>query len=89
MNFGDTVFLYISSGLFSFLVVWISNVLMTKRLSMFKIIIFLSLFAGLLTTVRFEWISTMSFLKIASYLVVFLYFFGAKRILREGQHSTV
>lgn len=77
MNFGDTFYLLLVSALFSLLVSWISNSLMTKKLSFYKMLIFLSLFAGVLTNVRSEWITTMSFLKIALYVILMIYIFNS------------
>lgn len=83
MNFGDTFYLYLVAALFSLLVVWISNSLMTKKLSFYKMLIFISLFAGVLTTVRSEWITTMSFLKIALYVIILIYILNGSKIIYE------
>ena len=82
MNFGNTNLLYISVVLMAWLFVWVSNVLMTKELNLNRLIIFLSLFAGCMTSIRAEWYSTMSFFKISIYLVVILYFFRQSKVLQ-------
>lgn len=77
-NFGNSIWLYAASVLMAMFTAWVSNTLMTKDNSIYKTLIFLGLFIGLITNVRGEWYSTMSCLKISLYLCVFLWFFAKK-----------
>ena len=79
-NFGDSAFLYLSTVAIALFSTWISNNLMTKDNSIYKTLIFVGLFVGLMTNVRGEWYSTMSSLKISLYLCLYLYFFNRNRI---------
>lgn len=73
-NFGNSFWLYLSTVLMALLTTWVSNTLMTNINSIYKVIIFLGLFVGLMTNVRSEWYSTMSCLKISLYLCVLFLF---------------
>lgn len=74
MNFGGSNYIYISSIGMALIFSWVSNTLMTKELSIYKMIIFLSLFAGLMMNIRDEWYSTMSYLKIGIYVAALIFF---------------
>ena len=71
-NFGNSFWLYLFTALMALLTTWVSNRLMDNVNSIYKAIIFLGLFVGLMTNVRSEWYSAMSSLKISLYLCVLL-----------------
>ncbi|WP_446785266.1 O-antigen polysaccharide polymerase Wzy [Macellibacteroides fermentans] len=72
-NFGNGYLLYVSTIILSFLTTWISNKLMTENNNIYKTIILLTVFIGLITNVRAEWYSVMSQLKIGLYLCFMLF----------------
>lgn len=78
-NFGSSGWLFVSIAIMALFTTWVSNSLMTKNNSIYRTIIFLGLFVGLITNVRGEWYSTMSSLKISLYLCVILLLFTIKK----------
>ena len=80
-NFYHTNFLYFSMILFALLVVWNSNALMIDGGSFYKKLFLLSLFSGLMTSVRGEWYNVIYITKMCCYVMLLLYVFK-KKLLR-------
>lgn len=74
LNFGYSPFLYISLIAMALLSVWLSNRLMSENnISIYRFILLISLFLGLLINVRGEWYETVSQIKVALYIMLALY----------------